>query len=460
MEIPAHIFREYDVRGIVGRDLDHGIAHMVGRAFVSQIRERTGRSSIRVVLGRDNRPSSPELSQALADGLRESGADVVDVGEVPTPTLYWAEVIMGVDAGCQVTGSHNPSQWNGIKLVADHASLYGSRIKDLRRRIEDGDLRSGAGGIEETAVIDEYIDDVASRFELARSIRVAVDAGNGVGSLVAERLLARIGAETTPIHCVSDGTFPNHHPDPTVDENLADLIAAVRAEPHDLGIGFDGDADRLGTVDERGGIVRGDILLLLFGLEALRVGGRGQRLVFDVKCSRTLPEVFEQAGGIPVMWKTGHSLIKQKMKECGASIAGELSGHFIIADGYQPFDDAPFAACQLASILSRTQEPFSELVRGFPAYVSTREVRAHVPEADKWRIVEELSAYLASRYRVNLVDGVRADTGSGWALVRASNTQPAITVRCEARTPEELTELSTEIETALASAGVVVDLAA
>lgn len=440
--------------------MDPDIARSVGRAFASQSSERLGRSSLRVVVGRDNRPSSPPLSEALISGLRRGGADVTDVGEVPTPTLYWAGTTLGADAACQVTGSHNPSRWNGVKLVFGGESLYGEALQDLKRRIEEGDLTSGRGALDQVEVLDDYVADVAGRFALGRSLRVAVDPGNGVGSLVAERLLEGIGAEVTPIHCESDGSFPNHHPDPTVDENLADLIAAVRSSPHDLGVGFDGDADRLGAVDENGSIVRGDLLLLLFGLEVLRRNGPGEQLVFDVKCSRALPEAYREAGGVPVMWKTGHSLIKRKMKECGARIAGELSGHFILADGYLPFDDAPFAACQLAAIVSRSPVPLSEIVRGFPVYCSTREVRIAVPENDKWRIVDEVSRSLSERYQVNTVDGARAEMGSGWALVRASNTQPAITVRCEAPNEERLAGIGAEIETTLAQAGVEVDLTA
>ncbi|MCE2454492.1 MAG: phosphomannomutase/phosphoglucomutase [Gemmatimonadetes bacterium] len=458
MELPRHIFREYDVRGIVGKDLNAEIAELVGRAFASQVRDRANTASVRVAVGRDNRPSSPSLRDGLVRGLRAAGAGVVDVGEVPTPTLYWSEATLGVDAGCQVTGSHNPSKWNGIKLVYGGDSLYGKSIGDLRRRIVERDLRSGFGSLEEVETLDSYVEDLSGRFQLARPVKLVVDAGNGVGSLVAERLLTAIGAEVAPLHCEPDGTFPNHHPDPTVDENLQDLISLVRSGDFELGVGFDGDADRLGAVDEHGGIVRGDVLLLLFGLDALRARGPGRKLVFDVKCSRILPEVFSAHGGVPVMWKTGHSLIKRKMKECGASLAGELSGHFILADGYRPFDDAPFAACRLASIVSRAPEPLSAIVSRFPKYVSTREVRAAVPEADKWRIVEEVSTLLASRYEVNTIDGVRADAGYGWALVRASNTQPAVTVRCEARTREQLSELSAEVEDALARAGVEVAL--
>ena len=452
--VSPHVFREYDVRGIVGQDLNAEVTYLVGRAFASHARVQSRKEAPRIVVGRDNRLSSPELAGGLVSGLRDSGADVIELGEVPTPTAYWSESALGADASCQVTGSHNPREWNGVKLVLGGNSLYGSAIRELLRRINEGDFDGGSGSLDREEVLDRYIADVSGRFELARPMKVAADAGNGVGSLVAERLLTRIGAEVTPICCESDGRFPVHHPDPTVDENLTHLIEAVRGSPHDLGVAFDGDADRLGVVDEDGHIVRGDVLLLIFGLELLRMRGPGQRLVFDVKCSKALPDRFAELGGVPVMWKTGHSLIKRKMKECGARLAGELSGHFIIADGYHPFDDAPHAACHLVSIISRSPLPLADMVATFPSYVSTREVRVNVPESDKWRIVEEVGASLASRYVVNDVDGVRADISEGWALVRASNTQPQVTVRCEARSMGHLVDITGELEAALAVAGV------
>jgi len=443
---------------VVGDDLNPELTYLVGRAFASFARDRLGRPLPHIAVGRDNRPSSPGLAAGLVEGLRHSGADVTVLGEVPTPTAYWAERALGLDAVCQVTGSHNPSEWNGVKLVLGGNSLYGPAIRELRRRIIEGELDRGAGSLAHEAVLDIYVQDVAGRFELSRPMRVAADAGNGVGSLVAEKLLKAIGAEVTPICCESDGTFPNHHPDPTVDENLAQLIGAIEASPHDLGVGFDGDADRLGAVDENGRVVRGDIILLIFGLELLRLRGAGEQLVFDVKCSKALPERFGAMGGRPVMWKTGHSLIKKKMKECGARLAGELSGHFIIADGYHPFDDALFAACHLVSILSRSPVPLSAMLEDFPSYVSTREVRVDVPRSEKWKIVEGVARELGKRYDVNDVDGVRVEMADGWALVRASNTQPQVTVRCEAATTDQLKEITEEVEDVLGAWGVEADL--
>jgi phosphomannomutase/phosphoglucomutase len=454
MNPAKHIFRQYDIRGIVGTDLDAEVAEAVGRAFGSHVRRVSDEDRPRVAVGGDNRLTSPELAAGLSSGLRAAGADVLDVGTVPTPVLYWSEATFGTDAGVQITGSHNPPEWNGIKMSLGRGALYGDDIQDLYRRITENDLTSGSGGLEHEEVLDRYVADVAGRFRLARPVRIAADAGNGTGSLVAVQLLEAMGAEVTPLFCESDGTFPNHHPDPTVDENLADLIATVRAGDHDLGVAFDGDADRIGVVDERGGIVRGDIVLLLFGLDLLKKRGPGQKLVFDVKCSQTLPEVFQKAGGVPIMWQTGHSLIKKKMKETGALIAGELSGHIMVADDYFGFDDALYDACRLMDIVARDDRPLSERVAAFPAYVSTPEIRIDVTEELKWSVVDAAVAHFRALYDVIDVDGVRVLFGDGWALLRSSNTQPVIVARYEARTAERLAEIRGEVESWLRSQGV------
>ncbi|MDX1645963.1 MAG: phosphomannomutase/phosphoglucomutase [Longimicrobiales bacterium] len=449
-----HIFRQYDIRGIVGVDLDAGVTAAVGRAFASKVREELGVESPRIVVGHDNRLSSPELAQGLIGGLRQAGALVLDVGTVPTPVLYWSEVRFESHAAVQITGSHNPPEWNGIKMTIARAALYGESIRDLHRRIEEGDVLDGDGSVDSVQVLDRYVEDVAGRFQLARPMKVAVDCGNGSGALVAVKLLETMGVEVTPLYCESDGTFPNHHPDPTVDEYLADLVRTVRAGGHDLGVAFDGDADRLGAVDENGEIVRGDMILLLFGLDLLEKRGPGQKLVFDVKCSQALPEVYEAAGGEPIMWKTGHSLQKVKMKETGALLAGELSGHIMVADEYFGFDDALYDACRLIDILSRGERTFSERVADFPVYVSTPEIRIEVTEEQKWDIVEEAVAHFKKSHDVIDVDGARVLFGDGWALLRTSNTQPVIVLRFEARTPDRLEEIRTEVGDWLAGQGV------
>jgi phosphomannomutase/phosphoglucomutase len=450
----SHIFRQYDIRGIVGQDLDAGVTEAVGRAFTTHVRSETGLAAPKIAVGHDNRETSPDLVAGLISGIRSAGGDVLDVGTVPTPVLYWSEVTFETDAAVQITGSHNPPEWNGIKMTLGRGSLYGSAISDLHRRIVENDLDDGEGGLESIEVLDRYVADVAGRFQLARPMKVAVDCGNGTGALVAVRLLEAMGVEVTPLYCDSDPTFPNHHPDPTVDENLEDLIRTVRETPHDLGVAFDGDADRIGAVDESGGIVRGDLLLLMYGLDLLKKRGPGQKLVFDVKCSQALAEVFEAAGGEPIMWKTGHSLMKLKMKETGALLAGELSGHIMIGDDYYGFDDALYDACRLIELLSRSKRSFSEIVGDFPIYVSTPEIRIDVTEEQKWAIVEDAVEHFKKSHEVIDVDGARVLFGDGWALLRTSNTQPVIVARFEARTQERLDQIRGEVEVWLATKGV------
>jgi phosphomannomutase / phosphoglucomutase len=450
----SHIFRQYDIRGIVGKDLDADLTEKVGRAFGSHVRAETALDGPSVVVGYDNRDSSPDLAAALIRGLRAAGANVTDIGTAPTPLVYWAEQTLGKDACVVITGSHNPPEWNGIKMTVRAASMYGEAITGLRDRIEQNDLAEGEGSYERIDVLERYIDDIVGRFELKRPVRVGVDCGNGTGSLVAERLLTTLGAEVTPLFCDSDPTFPNHHPDPTVDKNLEDLIRVVREQKLDLGVAFDGDADRIGVVDGTGRIVRGDIILLLLGLDILEKLGPGQKLVFDVKCSQVLPEVYGAAGGEPIMWQTGHSLIKRKMKETGALIAGELSGHIMISDNYLGFDDALYDACRLIDLVARSERTIAEQVDDFPQYVSTPEIRIEVTEQDKWRIVEEAVAHFKASHDVIDVDGVRVLFGDGWALLRTSNTQPVIVARFEARSQERLDEIRAEVGGWLETRGV------
>lgn len=453
MTLASHIFRQYDIRGIVGTDLDATVARGVGQAYATLIRaEVTGTPS--VVVGHDNRPSSPALVEALIEGLNAGGVDVVDIGCVPTPLVYWAEKTLGTDGGIQVTGSHNPAEYNGIKMTLGTRSLYGDRIQEIKNRIESGDVAAGAGSVRKQDIIATYIDDIRGRIQLDRPLRVAVDCGNGTAALLAVELMEAVGIEVTPLYCESDGTFPNHHPDPTVDENLVELIQAVKDGGLDLGIGFDGDADRVGAVDDKGQIIRGDILTLLFGLDILQRKGRGQKLIYDVKCSQVLHEVYEAAGGVPIMWKTGHSLMKEKMRKEGALLAGELSGHICIADDYLGFDDALYDACRLARLVAASNEPLSAMVDRFPKYVSTPEIRIDVTEEAKWSVVEKATAHFKETHEVIDVDGARIQFGDGWGLLRASNTQPVIVARFEARTPERLEEIQGEVVAWLHSQGV------
>jgi len=459
MKLEAHVFREYDIRGIVGLDLSPGLVREVGRAYGTALRQAlaheadSGRPP-RVAVGNDNRPSSPGLAAAMVEGLRSAGVTALVLGTVPTPVAYWSEGALEADGVIQITGSHNPPEWNGIKLTLGGRPFYGEDIQGIRRRIQEGDYLTGAGEERSEPVLDRYVDDLAGRIRLERPVRAVVDCGNGVGAVVAVRLLERIGVQVTPLFCESDGTFPNHHPDPTVDENLEDLIRTVRETDAEVGIAFDGDADRIGVVDDRGRIVRGDILLLLFGLDLLARRGPGHLLIHDVKCSQLVPDLYEEAGGRSLMWKTGHSLIKEKMRETGALLGGELSGHICFADEFIGSDDALYAACRLVRLIAELPGSFSEHVSGIPVFASTPEIRIEVTEESKARIVRRAVEYFRSRHDVVDVDGVRILFGDGWGLLRSSNTQPVIVARFEARTPERLAEIQAEVMGWLAKQGV------
>jgi phosphomannomutase/phosphoglucomutase len=453
MPINPQIFREYDIRGIVDRDLSGDVPELIGRAFGSELKQRLGGQPI-VCVGYDNRPSSPGLAEAIIRGITSTGVNVIDIGTVPTPVLYYATATVKSDGGLQITGSHNPPEYNGFKMVVQGRALYGAAIQDLRTRIDDQRFETGNGRREKREIIATYIEDVGSRFKLKRPIKVVADCGNGTGSLVAVELLKRIGADVIPLYCESDGTFPNHHPDPTVDHNVQDMIALVRKERADFGVGFDGDADRVGAVDEKGNIVRGDLLLLLFGLDAMERLGAPQKLVFDVKCSQAVAEVFRARGGEPIMWKTGHSLIKEKMKEVGAPIAGELSGHICFGEDYFGFDDALYAACLLVQLVSSGSEPLSKRVDAFPKYKSTPEIRVDVSEEEKFGIVERAVNEFKKDHEVIDVDGARVLFKDGWGLLRASNTQPVLVLRYEAKTDEGLRSIQKTMEDWLKQQGV------
>ncbi len=460
MTLPDHIFREYDIRGVVERDLTTELLRWVGRAYGERLHRDLASAPSdppQVVLGRDNRPSSPELSDALATGLVEAGLHVLDLGTVPTPVVWWAEKSLdGVLGALQLTGSHNPPGWNGVKMSAQGRSLYGNDVQWIREYIARGQFSGSQGGDRmHHPVLESYIDDIRRRVGKVEPVRMVVDCGNGTGSVVAERLLQAVGVEVIPLYCESDGTFPNHHPDPTVDEYLEDLIRKVQEEGADLGVGFDGDADRIGVVDEQGRIIRGDVLLLLFGLDLLDRKGPGQLLLFDVKCSQVLPQVYEAAGGQTLMCKTGHSLMKEKMQETEAPLAGELSGHICFGgDDYLGIDDALFAACHLARIVASREEPLSAWVDRFPTYLTTPEIRLEVSDSRKVQVVDAAVEHFSARYEVEAVDGARILFPEGWALIRASNTQPVLVLRFEARSQDGLREIRQEVEGWLAGQGI------
>jgi phosphomannomutase / phosphoglucomutase len=453
--IAREIFRQYDIRGVVGRDLYPDTADAIGRAYAAYLGQHDIRGAVAV--GRDNRPSGKGLRDALVRGLTESGVDVVDVGVVPTPLLYWSLHNVDVVGGIQITGSHNPPEYNGFKLSVGKGSLHGEEIQQLYEIIAAGKFPTGRGAVRDEAVIDRYVADVAKRIgKLSRPLKVVADCGNGAGALVAPQLLRAIGAQAVTLFCESDGTFPNHHPDPTVPENLEDLITAVRRDRADIGVAFDGDADRIGVIDEKGGIIWGDHVLILYARDVLERTGRGQSIIFDVKCSQALPDAIAKAGGTPVMWKTGHSLIKDKMKELGAPIAGEMSGHMFFTEGFYGHDDALYGAARLLRIVADSGKSVTQLLADVPKFVSTPELRVEVPEAAKFALVERAVRHFASRYDTTGVDGVRVNFGDGWGLIRASNTQPVLVTRYEALTPDRLTAIRDEMEGWLRGQGVTV----
>jgi phosphomannomutase/phosphoglucomutase len=451
MNVSSTIFREYDIRGIVGDDLTVEITEAVGRAYATRLRGQVDRPT--VVVGHDNRPSSPGLAEALAAGLNGAGASVVLVGTVPTPALYYAAQELETDGGIQITGSHNPPEYNGIKMIVGDRPLYGSAIQELRELVQADHYVEGPGRTERLEILDRYADEIGRRAKVDGQIRMVLDCGNGAGSVIAPRALAAAGIDVDCLYCESDGTFPNHHPDPTVDENVVDLIARVKSTGADLGVALDGDADRIGAVTESGGIVRGDHLLLLYALDALP-RYPGAEIVFDVKCSKAVPELIAGAGGIPIMWKTGHSHIKERMKESASPIAGEMSGHMCFADNYFGFDDAIFAAARLAGLVQRSGKTFSELTAAIPAYPSTPELRVDCPENLKFEVVARAVEHYRATRPVNDIDGARIEFEDGWALIRASNTQPVIVIRFEANSVEGLKAIRDEVAGYLGGEGV------
>lgn len=453
--IAPGIFRTYDIRGIYGKDLTLEAAEAIGRGYAVILAERGLKGAVAV--GRDNRPSGQALRDALVRGLTGAGLDVVDIGIVPTPLLYWSLHHVGVVAGIQITGSHNPPEYNGFKCCVGTGSLHGAAIVHLRDIIAKGAFPKGAGTVRTEAVIDRYVADMKARIgTLPARMKVVIDCGNGAGAVAAPQLFAALGLSPTMLFAESDGTFPNHHPDPTVVENLQDLIRSVRETGSEVGIGFDGDADRIGIVDGEGTIIWGDYLLLLYARDVLARTGKGQAIIFDVKCSQALPDGIAKAGGKAVMWKTGHSLIKDKMKEMHAPLAGEMSGHMFFSEGFYGHDDALYAAARLLRIIADSGRTVKELLADVPRFVSTPELRVDCPDDLKEGIVRDALAHFSAKYRVSDVDGVRILFEGGWGLIRSSNTQPILVLRFEADSEHRLGDLRAEVEAWLATKGVTV----
>lgn len=437
MKINPVIFREYDIRGTVGTELTPEFARILGRAYGSLAKEH---KMNRIGIGQDCRLSSPEYAQALAEGLADEGLDVVMTGVGPTPQLYFSVFSHDLGGGIQVTGSHNPSDMNGFKILLGKRTLSGSDIQDLKTRCErviDRPVAMTRGAISKLEIRQQYIDALIanSRPHMGqRKLKVVVDAGNGVGGMVGPAVLRGLGVEVVELFCEPDGRFPNHHPDPTVLKNIKDLIKTVREQKADFGIGWDGDADRIGVVDERGEVVFGDMLLLLYG-RAILAEKPGATIIGDVKCSSLLFNDLKNRGANAIMWKTGHSLIKSKLNETGGDLAGEMSGHIFFKHRYFGFDDALYASARLVEIVSKHSGQMSSLLSGLPHMVSTPEIRVDCPEEIKFEIAKEAQSAFPE-FKVDTIDGVRISFDKGWGLVRASNTQPVLVMRFEAESDD------------------------
>jgi phosphomannomutase/phosphoglucomutase len=442
------IFREYDIRGIADTELLTPDVADLGRGLGTLLRRKSGN---RINVGRDCRLSSTRLRDALIEGLLSAGCEVTDIGVVPTPLLYYSAVHLEADGGVMITGSHNPSEFNGFKTVCGPGTLHGEEIQEVRRIIEARDFASGHGSRKDVDVIEPYVDEVASQFDLQRRIKVVMDGGNGTAGPVAHRLFNRLNVEVTELFFDMDGRFPNHHPDPTVPANLKHLQDAVRASKADLGIAFDGDTDRIGAVDENGEVIYGDMLLLIYGREIL-TRKPGATFIGEVKCSQILYDELKRLGGNPIMFKTGHSLIKAKMKQEHAELAGEMSGHMFFADRYFGYDDALYAACRLIEIVSKSGQPLSAQLAGLPKMVSTPEIRVDCPDEIKFQVVQQVAEQFRNTHDVIDVDGVRVLFGQGWGLLRASNTQPVLVMRFEAPNEKLLASYQQEVEAALEQA--------
>ncbi len=431
------IFREYDIRGIAAEDLTDEVAVHVGAAVATRLRRE---GATQLCLGRDVRESSPRLHAKVAEGIRGAGVGVIDVGVVPTPALYYSIVDRNAGGGVMITGSHNPIEYNGFKICRGTSPIWGEEIRAIRDQIRARDFEQGEGALEAFDVLPVYRKMVAGRFATERGLKVVIDAGNGTGGLVGPDILRDLGHEVLCLYCEPDGRFPNHLPDPTVAKYVVDLQAMVVREGADVGVGFDGDSDRIGLIDEQGKMVYGDQLLAIYARELLE-RKPGVKILFDVKCSQGLEEDIRAHGGTPVMWKTGHSLLKAKMKADSIPLAGEMSGHMFFEEGYFGFDDALYGAARVLDYLARTKEPLSALIASMPSYVNSPEVRVTCTDEAKFRIVEEVAAHFAKDHEVITIDGVRALFEDGWGLLRASNTQPVLVLRFEARTEEGLARI-------------------
>jgi phosphomannomutase/phosphoglucomutase len=448
--VNKYIFREYDIRGKVVDDFPSHVVTLLGQAFGTFVKRNAFRE---IALSGDIRLTTPDLMVQFKEGVLSTGIDVINLGLLPTPTNYYSMFKLGVGGAVQITGSHNPPEFNGFKMSMDRKAVYGDSIQTLRKYIEDNDFEIGTGSEIKHDIRADYKAMIIEKINIARPMKVVMDCGNAAGSLNAPEIFKDLGIELTELFCEPDGMFPNHHPDPTVEKNLADLIQTIQSGDYDIGVAFDGDADRVGVVDETGDVVWADQLMALFLPELI---ADGEEILFDVKCSQALEDMIVKYGGKPVMWKTGHSLIKQKMHELGCKLGGEMSGHIFFADDYFGYDDGIYVAARIVQTLSRGNRKLSELKAELPVYHSTPEMRmACESDEEKFRIAKEAAEYFTANYDCITVDGVRIKFSDGWGLVRSSNTQSVIVCRFEANSQERMEEIKDLVLTKLQSIGSV-----
>ena len=443
------IFRKYDIRGIVETDFTDDVVINLGKAFGTFVK-RTGGNSVAV--SGDVRETTPHLKQKFAEGLVSTGINVKDMGIIPTPTNYYSMYHLDIDGAVQITGSHNPPEFNGFKMSLSQKAFYGDQIQDLKHLIQEQDFEIGNGKIKDTPILQDYLEMLKSKIKLDRNLKIVMDCGNAAGCLGGPQIYKDLGIELTELYCDVDPTFPNHHPDPTEDENLEDIIKVIKEGDYDFGIAFDGDADRVILIDEKGGIIRADNMMCLFLPEIIQ--SPGEEVVFDVKCSQALEEMINKYGGTATVWKTGHSLIKEKMRQNNVKFAGEMSGHIFFADDYFGFDDAIYVGLRAAQTLSRSNKKLSELTAEIPKYFSTPEMRMECPtDEEKFEITEKAVKYFTENFDCETIDGVRIRFEDGWGLVRSSNTQPVIVTRFEAKSEERLNEIKSLVLNKLSEFG-------
>jgi len=455
MNIDASIFRAYDIRGVVADALTPEACEQIGRAFGS---EALARGQKTVNLARDGRLSGPDLIAALSKGIQSTGCDVINIGMVPTPVLYFSTYHLDTGTGIMVTGSHNPPEYNGLKMMIGGDTLFGDGIQDLYKRLVNDDLASGDGGYSETDVMDAYLDRILGDVKLSRKMRIASDCGNGVAGVCATQLFTRLGCEVEELFTEVDGNFPNHHPDPAKVENLEDIRAVVKKEKLELGLAFDGDGDRVGVIDDKGQIIWPDRQMILYSRDILD-RNPGARIIYDVKCSTLLPKAISEAGGEPEMWKTGHSFVKARIKETGAALGGEMSGHIFFKERWYGFDDALYSAARLLEILSRDERPVSEIFGEIPDSVNTPELGIKFEEGEHHKFMQ---AFIENAKfdgaKLTTIDGIRADFDKGWGLVRASNTTPSLVIRFEADSQSDLEQIQENFRTAMLNVNPNIDL--